>query len=145
MYTTKEHRLIVKHTSGDKLIEDAQSLEGAKSRFGSDIKVWDDGFGDLYIHRDSMGINGIVRANSWHEAYECVLDEILTPISVEDAKELFDEMGSEEADLPEGYQYQSNSTGTGIVYTDLNGDYLDKLNKELLDELEIELIIKEED
>ena len=127
------------------LITDEQTLAGAKTEYGNDIKIWDDGFGDLYIHRDSMGISGIVRANTWEEAYECVLDEILIPISKEDAQELYEDMKKEGTeDLPEGYQYQSNTTGTGIVDIDLNGDYLDKLTPELLKQLNISLQITED-
>jgi hypothetical protein len=46
------------------LITDTQRLKGAKSRFGYPIPVYDDGYGKLYIHRDSMGISGIVRAQT---------------------------------------------------------------------------------
>ena len=57
------------------LITDNQRLVGATSRFGHAIKVYDNGFGPLWIHRDSMGISGIVRAQTWEEAYSICEDE----------------------------------------------------------------------
>jgi hypothetical protein len=56
------------------LINDDQSLVGA-SRNGYAIPTYDDGWGELYIHRDSMGISGIVRAKSWEDAYSICEDE----------------------------------------------------------------------
>ena len=57
------------------LITDEQRLISATGRFGHAIKVYDDGFGPLWIHRDSMGISGIVRAQTWEEAYSICEDE----------------------------------------------------------------------
>lgn len=57
------------------LINDNQSLKGAKNRFGHEIKVYDDSWGPLFIHRDSMGISGIVRAQTWENAYSICEDE----------------------------------------------------------------------
>lgn len=57
------------------LINDSQRLVGARTRFNSEIKTYDDGFGQLYIHRNSMGICGIVRAKTWEDAYGICEDE----------------------------------------------------------------------
>ena len=58
------------------LIQDTQTLVGASMHEGRiKIPVYDDGFGQLYIHRDSMGIGGIVRAQSWEDAYSICEDE----------------------------------------------------------------------
>lgn len=57
------------------LIRDDQSLTGAKSRSGYSIPVHDDGFGPLWIHRHSIGISGIVRAQTWEDAYSICEDE----------------------------------------------------------------------
>jgi hypothetical protein len=57
------------------LITDDQRLVSATGRFGHAIKVYDDGFGPLWIHRDSTGISGIVRAQTWEEAYSICEDE----------------------------------------------------------------------
>ena len=56
------------------LITDDQTLAGAK-RGDYDIPVYDDGFGKLYIHRHSIGISGIVRAQTWEDAYSICEDE----------------------------------------------------------------------
>lgn len=57
------------------LINDNQTLKGAKTRFGREIQIYDDGFGPLWIHRDSMGISGIVRAQTFEDAYGICEDE----------------------------------------------------------------------
>ena len=56
-------------------MKDTDSLISATTRFGHPIPVYDDGFGPLYIHRDSMGISGIVRAQSFEDAYGICEDE----------------------------------------------------------------------
>ena len=111
------------------------TIVSATSRFDHPIRFWDDGMGPLWLYRDAGGTIGIVRAQTWEDAYECVLDEILQPISVEDAKEAFDENG----ELMEGYQFQPNSTGTGIVSIDLNGEQLEPLTVDLLRRMEIKV------
>src|SRR5688572_29721892 len=69
------------------LITDEQRLVGATSRFGSAIPVYDDGFGQLFINRDSMGISGIVRAQTWEDAYSICEDEFF-PEALETIEEL---------------------------------------------------------
>lgn len=63
------------------MITDSQRLISAVNQFGSPIPVYDDGFGQLYIHRDSMGISGIVRAQSWEDAYSICEDEFFPEAS----------------------------------------------------------------
>jgi hypothetical protein len=72
------------------MITDNQSLDGATSEFGRAIKVYDDGYGPLWIHRDSMGISGIVRAKTWEDAYSICEDEFFP-----DADETHEEMVKE--------------------------------------------------
>jgi hypothetical protein len=127
-----------------------------RSRFGSPVRYYDDGMGSLWIMRDSMGIVGIIRAHSWEDAYSIVEDEFLPVVSAEELHEAYD-MTAEEfhklthaernetgnwPDLAEGFSYQSNSTGTGIVSHDLNGESLDPLTPALAAHLEIEIIVK---
>lgn len=50
------------------------TLTGA-TYHGHSLKVYDDSYGKLYIHRDSMGISGIVRAQTWEDAYGICEDE----------------------------------------------------------------------
>lgn len=140
------------------MINDTQSLIGATSRFGHSIPVYDDGFGSLFIHRDSMGISGIVRAQSWEDAYSICEDEFFTAGD----KEAGEEMARIEA-LPDGpdrahlqacwdesYGFRGNSrkekdgTQSSIYAKDLNGDRLDSLTPALLAELEITLQIENE-
>ena len=128
------------------MITDEQNIKRIVSQYGREIRFWDDGFGPLWVYRESLGRLGYVRALTWEEAYECVLDEILDPIPVSELHEAygFDSQAEfEEAvntrpetmELCEGYQYQSNSTGTGIVAIDLNGESLDLLTPELLSQI----------
>lgn len=140
------------------LITDEQRLVGAKSRFGHAIPVYDDGFGRLFIHRDSMGISGIVRAQTWEDAYSICEDEFF-PAGDAEANE---ERNRLEA-MPEGserdhacvcwdesYGYRNNTRKekdgslSSIYAKDLNGDALDVLTPELLAQLEITLQIENE-
>lgn len=70
------------------LISDNQSLVSASMHDGRiQIPVYDDGFGPLFIHRDSMGISGIVRAQTWEDAYSICEDEFF-PEASETVEEL---------------------------------------------------------
>jgi hypothetical protein len=132
------------------LITDEQSLVAATSRFGRQIRVYDDGFGSLYIHRDSMGISGIVRAQTWEDAYAICEDEFF-PAGDEEAGEEMqrieampdgDEKRHVQACWDEQYGFRGNSRKesdgslSSIYAKDLNGDALDLLTPKLLAELE---------
>ena len=138
-----------------KLINDSQRLVGAKSRFGHKIATYDDGYGPLFIHRDSMGISGIVRAQTWEDAYSICEDEFF-PAGDEDANEEAqkieampdgEEKNHEQACWDEAYGFRGNgrkeSDGSvsHIYAKDLNGDSLEMLTPKLLEELEITLEI----
>jgi hypothetical protein len=73
------------------LITDTQSLISATRR-GHSIPVYDDGFGPLWIHRDSMGISGIVRAQSFEDAYGICEDEFF-PEADDTVEELVKDYG----------------------------------------------------
>lgn len=137
------------------LITDEQSLDSAVSRFGHSIPVYDDGYGPLFIHLDSMGVTGIVRAQTWENAYSICEDEFF-PAGDEDAardyaalEEMVDdkEKSHAQACWDEAYGYRNNSrkeadgTRSSIYAKDLNGDSLDLLTPELLAQLEITLTI----
>jgi len=79
-------------TKTAELITDGQRFDGAKTRLGYTIRTYDDGFGPLWIHRDSMGISGIVRAQTWNDAYSIVEDEFF-PEASETIEELVKEYG----------------------------------------------------
>ena len=140
------------------LISDGQSLIGARSRSDRSIPVYDDGYGKLYVHRDSMGISGIVRAQTWEDAYSICEDEFF-PAGDEGAGEetlrieampAGEEKNHAQACWDEAYGYRGNSRKESdgplsfIYARDLNGGYLDLLTPELLARLEITLEIEGE-
>jgi hypothetical protein len=133
-------------------------LVSATSRFGRSIPVYDDGFGSLWIHRDSMGISGIVRAQTWETAYEICEDEFF-PAADKEAGYEYDRIeampeGKERAHIEdcwsESYGYRSNArkepdgTLSSIYAKDLNGDRLEPLTDTLCAELEITLKVEHE-
>lgn len=78
-------------TRTNDLITDDQTLVGA-IRGNYPIAVYDDGFGPLWIHRDSVSISGIVRAQTWEDAYEICEDEFF-PEANETIEEIVKEYG----------------------------------------------------
>lgn len=169
------------------MITDDQTLVGAKTRSGSDIPVYDDGYGKLFVYCCEFGPMRVIRAQSWEDAYEIAIDEAktITPDEVPEAYGQWDAFAewicertgtereggspgwchvckfvneylpvwfrikSEEwredgtwPDLQEGYEYQSNSSGTGIVNT---GHYeqLFELTPENMEHFEIEVILED--
>ena len=74
------------------LIKDGQSFNGARSKFGRELSTYDDGFGPLWISRNSISINGIVRAQTWEDAYSICEDEFF-PEADESLAELVKEYG----------------------------------------------------
>ena len=135
-------------TSADLERLEATWLVGVRSEYGNDIAFYDDAYGPLWAYRDDGGLRGLVRAQTWESAYECVLDEILKPIPEDEVEEAYnteDQGDAEYPELHEGYQYQPNATGTGIVAIDLNGESLDELTPELLAQLQWTIEFSEED
>ena len=75
------------------LIADGETLLSAKYKgSGVEISVYDDGFGPLWIHRNSIGVSGIVRAQTWEDAYGICEDEFF-PEADETAEEIEKEYG----------------------------------------------------
>lgn len=179
------------------LINDSQTFLGATNRWGRELPIYDDGYGPLWIHRDSGGINGVVRARSWADAYEICENEFLP-----EADDTIEEIAKEynfvrdhvkivrgkdgierDAIFPDDYPhlnkvefvrwetretpcedcwaenelfqeafgFRSNGVNStdkvkhGIFVRDLNGDSLELLTSELLNEVEITLNIKDEE
>lgn len=129
------------------LITDSQALSGAKTRFGSAIQTYDDGFGPLWILRDSMGITGIIRARTWEDAYGIAEDEMFPEAddTIDALEKEYGENWMEHPCFQEAYGFRPNgpndrdSVNHGIYAKDLNGDYLDRLTDTLLSELGITL------
>lgn len=144
-------------TATQSLINDEQRLVSATFSGGClELNVYDDGFGPLWIHRDSMGISGIVRAQTWEDAYSICEDEFF-PDGDDEANE---EMAAIES-MPDGdnrehaqacwdeaYGFRGNARRTKggkashIYSKDLNGDRLDLLTPELVAALGISLKIE---
>lgn len=74
------------------LIKDEQSLESAAYASGTSVSTYDDGFGPLWISRNSIGVNGIVRARTEQDAYNICEDEFF-PEANESLEELIKEYG----------------------------------------------------
>lgn len=123
------------------------------------VRFWDDGIGPLWLYRSADGDMGIVRAQTFEDAYDCVLDEILKPIPADEVPEAYGFYGPNKQDdlaiaetaaritneypeLVEGFQYQPNGTGTGIVSICLNGECLEPLTDELLKECHLHVEIE---
>jgi len=104
-----------------------------------EMRIYDDGSGPLWSYREYLGILGIVRAETWEDAYECVLDAIMDDADETDPENHPDEDGS----LPEGIHYRPNGSPgvngleSGLASEDLNGSSLDLLTDEMLDELDL--------
>jgi len=183
-------------TQMQSLITDEQQLiSAAYDPSGYSIPVYDDGFGQLYILRDSLGVRGICRAKTWEDAYSICEDEFF-PEADETMDELIREYGfkrehvkivmgatgEREAKYPDDYpngklaptfvRWETRNTPDpeawidnelfqeafgfrpngpnkddvhkhGIYAKDLNGESLDILTQETLDDIGIKLTITE--
>jgi len=76
------------------IITDEQEFTGATYNSGYKIQTYDDGFGPLWISRNSIGINGIVRARTWEDAYSICEDEFF-PEADETIEEIIKTYGFE--------------------------------------------------
>ena len=199
----------MKNTASAELIRDGETLVSARYKSsGTEIPVYDDGFGPPFIHRHSIGVSGIVRARTWEDAYSICEDEFF-PEADETVDELVKEYDfrrehvkiirstenipeserpaylgayekvaelsdySDNGRLPDGlfirwetvetpdpgawtenelfceaYGFRPNGRnerdqiGHGIYAKDLNGDSLDQLTQQMLDDWGIELTIE---
>lgn len=104
-------------------------LVSATTPFGNPITVEDGGMGPLWAWSDNPygGIAAIVRAQSYETALEIVYDLLPTIPEDEvheaygfDTREAFEAFAltGEQPDLIDGYHYQANASGTGIVGVD---------------------------
>ena len=128
-------------------LNDYQTLDAARGRFGHTIPTYDDGWGGLYIVRDSMGIVGIVRAVSWEAAYEIAEDEFFPSAGEEAFEKDFDDMTDHERECwHEAYGHRPSGAGgptpeedKGVYAKDLNGESIDPLTFKMLDDWQITL------
>ena len=129
------------------MITDEQSFNGAVMHGTIPVKTYDDGYGPLWIMRNSMGVQGIIRARSWEDAYSIAEDEIFPDPSPEEEEDFATDYGDEYWDHPhwqESYGYRPNYNGTsGYYQKDLNGESLDRLTPEMVDALSLTLDIRD--
>jgi hypothetical protein len=100
-------------------LNDAFRLDSATAN-GSPIPVWDDGYGPLWTVWDNCGAwgypIGVVRAQSWEDAYQCATDEIFPGPDSDSLAEFEAEVhkaidaGEEFPELPEGWNYRGSGT-----------------------------------
>ena len=106
----------------------ASATQGKYARYP--LKTYDDGYSfgyPLWLYGQEYGPTMLIAAGSFEDAYEIAMDESKT-VSEDDLYEAYgfdtqaeyDKWTAERdeddyRDLAEGFQYQSNSTGTGIV------------------------------
>ena len=178
-------------------MNDELTLVGARTKYGTQLHVYDDGFGPVWLYREADGLTGVVRARTWESAYEICQDEIMTLVPEDEVHEAYglytithnnkiylcpdmelpstvtrwESFNNEipgrvvigwfntmhqvrraceriiednELDLIDGYEYQPNATGTGIVSTCLNGQELEPLTADLRSELGITLQVTQD-
>lgn len=113
------------------ILKNGTRVVAARNRYGSPVEVVDEGYGSgdtVYLYGDETGTRLVVVAQSWEDAYEAAIDSRPT-IPKDEVYEAYgfdspEEMAAWEGEyaregeyreLEEGYQYQSNASGTGIV------------------------------
>jgi hypothetical protein len=138
-------------------LPDDFSLSRVVNEFDRELKFYDNGFGPLWVLRDSMGIVGIVRAETWEEAYECAEDELFP-----EADEATWEAMAKECDhtghldtlmdndiWQENYGMRPNGRnstdthGHGVYQKDLNGEALDRLTPALAETLRLSVYVEQ--
>ena len=84
----------------------------------------ENGFGELWVIEDSLGIEAVIRAESYEKAYQCWVDE-LAPDPIDD--DIWQDRPDGEPELVEGYEYRSSGVPSNpklrspIASIDLNG------------------------
>jgi hypothetical protein len=153
MKTTLIHHSWNPRKYADKLVTDRETLTHAFSEYGRALTVVDDSYnGQLWTYGQELGIIAVVRADSFESALEAVYDELPTV----PADELFEaygfdtdaayqqavaDAGDNGIDLAEGYTYQANASGTGIV----NHGYHEALEPLNLEDARISLVVQNDD
>lgn len=99
---------------------------------GHPLRFWSEGSGDLYLYVESLGPVGAVRAGSWEEAWECVIDSIMDDADPADPDTYARsyEPDAPEGELADGCHYRSgspdvvNGLRSPIAREDINGSRL---------------------
>lgn len=74
------------------MIPDDHRLTAAETRHGQSLKTYDDGDGPLWLYSESLGPVGVIRAQTWEDAYEIAEDEFMAEAG-ETVEELKKEYG----------------------------------------------------
>ena len=117
------------------------------------LDIYDDCYGPLWVYGHEFGPTMVIRASTFETAYEIAIDESLT-IAQSEVPEAYGfntqaeldavvEAG-EYPDLIEGYRYQSNSTGTGIVNVG-HYEWFEELTPETIERFDLKISIAKED
>lgn len=114
------------------------NIKSVSSKYGNDIRWYDDGFGTLYAYREASGFRGLVRAESFEAAFNICVDEIMD--DAEPDADWGDDGIFIRGGIPSGYGLE-----TTTAQADLNGWFLDDLTPELLDELGWNIRIESDD
>lgn len=104
--------------------------------YGRTLPMWDECFGELWLYVESLGIVGVIRAQSWEEAYECAIDELMhdaDPSDPDTYARSYDP-SAQEGELAEGCHYRGNgepsnpALSSPIACEDLNGSQVFAVN-----------------
>lgn len=130
------------------------ALARVLNEYDREIKIYDDAIGPLWILCDSTGIVGIVRASSWEDAHSIAEDELYPEADEETFADIARECDCadpeqllESAVFQESYGFRPNGINKtdkhrhGIYQKDLNGDRLDRLNLQLIQQLKLRVFL----
>jgi len=133
-----------------KLTDDLRIVTAFVGRGQYPLYFYDDGFGPLWVYRESLGVRGIIRARTWEDAYGIAEDEIMDDADPDDwtAEERLE--AEEHGNLPDGVRFRSSGVPSnpqrhsGYAQEDLNGSALDQLTDEFAADLRITIVAEDE-
>ena len=89
------------------------------TRTGKELPTWDDGFGFLWLYVESLGVMGVIRAETFEDAYSSAVDEIMAdadPADPETYATSYDP-SADPAELAEGHHYRGSGTPSNPLLT----------------------------
>lgn len=152
----------------NKLINDSQTLVGCADRSGYPLRVYDDGFGPIWVGGYQFGPQFVIRAQRFDEAWEIFEDEFADAACEDDVESDYLKDFSEQKGIPwepgmhisdclreefwgwvqddacfnENYGYRPNG---GELYAKDHYFWLEELTPEKLERFELKLEIKDEE
>ena len=138
----------------DQHILDDDSLSSATyGQFDTrhNLRVWDDGFGPLWVYYETHGPVGIVRAKTWEDAYQCVVDEIMDDADPDDPDNRPAKGDDPDTwELPDGVYWRGSGVPSNkglkshLAHGDLNGEILRQLGQGDVEDWGIQVVIKKD-